>query len=1047
MDKILKFLYIKPVTTAMIFILILVLGVMAFLKIPLELNPKIELPTVYISTPWPGTSAETMESLITTQVEAAAVSIRGVKKISSRSSVGSSWVTVEFDDKAEYKFALLELSEKINNLADQLPPGVVPMLMKSAPKEMEPERLMSYSVTALWDESTIRKVITDKVKPLLLSIPGISDVNVIGGLDRRISILLDENKLDKFGLSYSTVQSRLGQLDFFKNCGELKSNNTALPIVIDQKSITIRDIESIPIAVIGGSVIKLKDIADISNSMSERNVYNRINGEPRIMIEIIKEPGGSIINIADEVSRQIELFHEKLPQLTFRLEYDQSEKLRLELSKLSEQSLISILGVFLALLIFVKRLKAPFLILSSIIFSVLTVIFAFSLLDISLNTLTLSGLALGIGMLVDNSIVIYDNCLYHLASGGSKLDKVGYAVKEVTVPLMGSTLTTMAVFIPFFFLPPGLKEIFYNFGIGMLFSILISFIFSLTFIPFAVLKFDSGGKVRDGIREFVFIRIHKKLLPFFIKRRTIVVVITIWLLGIPIWLLPSKIETEPFDRVYNTIFSSEFYTEYKDIIEKIFGGVWYLFNTKVRLNDVSQFRGDNSLRIDLQTEDGTNIEVLNGIVLKVEKFLESHKDYVKKITATVNGNSSTIFIDFKEEFENSYLPYKLKSDLICYFAEFGGLHASISGYGDSFSAGLPFYVKHDNWLTLFGYQYQQLKELANQLKERLEENPRVQDVDIEQAAFSDASGYEIVVRLNRSLLAQNGITVEEILNKIRAHTGGRSFYKSVKMDHEKIDIDLKFSDYKEYEMYDLLNQKFRDAAGNYHYLKDLLEIKREKTLTSITREDQQYSRVIAFNYLGPPFVARDYILSIVNTFRLPYGFRIETGYQYIWTQQNKIAMFQILAASILVIFLVTASVFESLKKPFIVLSALPMALIGVFTIYYITENNFGTGSYAGLVLLFGICVNNSIILVDHISSLIKSGLSIDSAIIEGTARRVRPIIMTTFTTIVGLLPFIIISEESSIWFGIALTVIGGMVSSTIIVLLVLPSVYRIFYSK
>lgn len=264
---------------------------------------------------------------------------------------------------------------------------------------------------------------------------------------------------------------------------------------------------------------------------------------------------------------------------------------------------------------------------------------------------------------------------------------------------------------------------------------------------------------------------------------------------------------------------------------------------------------------------------------------------------------------------------------------------------------------------------------------------------------------------------------------------------------DRVKYDVKFAGYDDFQVNDFNNLSLLDKTGKPINMKDLVNIQRVRTLASITREKQQYSRYVTFDFLGPYDYAREYIDAVAKTVNLPYGYSIETGFKWSFGEEEKIAFAKMIFAAIILIFMVCASLYESFKKPLIIIFSIPMALIGLFLIFYFTDTNFGRSGYAGLILLMGVAVNNAIVLIDYISKLINRGFPIDEAICEGTIRRSKPIIMTTLTTIIGLLPFIIIGEQTSLWYGLSMSVIGGLISSTIMVLFLLPVMFRVFVSK
>jgi len=515
---------------------------------------------------------------------------------------------------------------------------------------------------------------------------------------------------------------------------------------------------------------------------------------------------------------------------------------------------------------------------------------------------------------------------------------------------------------------------------------------------------------------------------------------------LPLWLLPDKIENSIFKNLYNNTIGSHLYQNNKKIIYRLTGGLWNVFNKKVKKGDLGDYYNDFNLRIYVESEYGTDIEILNEINKRIEKKLLDYSKYISYFSTNIYNDFSYIKVDFKNEYKYSSFPYFLKNELSILLTEFGGINSSILGFGDPLTAGSVFSEVSIFNVSFYGYNYQKLKNIAMLFKEQLEKNPRIENIDIDKVGWGK-SGYQIIIDLNRKKISEYGLSIADILNLIYAHIGGSTSSHLVILDNEEVKINVKFETYKEYELYNLMNLRFIDKSGKSFLLSDLANIYREKLLKSIIKSKQQYTRKVTFDYIGPYELGKNYLLSTLNSISLPYGYSVDTGLFFSNFESRSLVFTKIIIAAILLLFMITSCIYESFKKPLIILMVLPLAMIGVFLIYYFTESYFTTGSYAGLILLFGLAVNNSIILVDYISKLEKRGLPVHKAIIYGSIRRTKPILMTSVTTFIGFIPFVTLTNQNSIWYGISLSVIGGIISSSIIVLFIVPCIYYIIFHK
>jgi len=362
-----------------------------------------------------------------------------------------------------------------------------------------------------------------------------------------------------------------------------------------------------------------------------------------------------------------------------------------------------------------------------------------------------------------------------------------------------------------------------------------------------------------------------------------------------------------------------------------------------------------------------------------------------------------------------------------------GLYISISGFGPGFwsgGGGGSFNFR----LKLLGYNYNQVKQYAEYVGRKLKRYTRVRDVDVSSTGWGWRDNRsEMVLRLNREEVARHHLSLD---------------WQRLKIKGRQIDYRIKMSGYRNFNLKRLKNLLIRAPNGESVRLERLATIQERKVLSRIVREDQQYQRWITFEYRGPYKMGDKLVKTVLETTQLPPGYELKRGTWEFMKGEEKREIYQVLALSILLVFMVTASLFESLRQPFVIILTIPLALIGIFLIFYLTDTNFDRSAYIGVIFLSGIVVNNAIILVDHINALRRKGMAFRDAIITGTADRVRPILMTTTTTIFGLMPLVLFAgEKTSIWFSLALATIGGLISSALFVLTTIPVLYSILGKK
>ncbi|MCC6254970.1 MAG: efflux RND transporter permease subunit [Ignavibacteriaceae bacterium] len=1074
MKKIIYTFLTRPVTALMVFFSVFVIGAVSFFNIPIELLPHTEYPRLSVSASWNGVSPEAVEAYLTSPLEAVLASVKGVKKISSRSSEGNTYIDLEFHSNTNIEFARLEINEKLGAIIEELPYGIsVPRLSLYVPKEFRDlQGFLTYTLTADLSANEIRKYAIDYLKTSLLSINGVSDVVVKGGNEREILITIDYEKAKSLFITNKDISDGLNNAEQIVSAGTIRKKDSQLLVKINNEINSVEVLLNQPIKTIGTTVVRLKDIGTVTDDFSEQKSFFRINGREAVFLEISKEQGQNTIKVADDVYKKLEELKANFPP-GFNLvkEIDMSLNVRDEINELFKNAGYSLIIILLVLAVFFRRIIYSLIIISSIIFSLLSAFIFFYIFNLPLNILTIASLILGFGLMVDNSIVVIDYLDKHVVI--EDLKRLSVHTKNIFFPVFASTLTTIAVFIPLVFLTGELKLYFEQFALAIVITLSSSLVISFSIVPMFFAKliskhnsqkkdnfwrlkerklqsfFRDVSKPRNRLSQYIF----SFILQLILKWKKTSVVFLILIIGLPVWLLPARIEIPIISTPYNAIFDSEFFGGSKKYFNYALGGSLNLFFNHIQKGEVFAYGDTDYLIVRLRLPNGNRIERINNLTQDFEKEVLAYRQNIENITANVfDEENSIVRIDFSPEQTGSSFPYILKNYLTAYAVRLGGLEVSVYGYGPGFYSGggnssSSFIVE------IAGFNFTKLKGLAKEFKELVSSNPRVDNIDIDRSYynFNNDETYEISAEVNREILARNNISVTALFDEIANSTRGNLGYNKFRIGREEVFYSVKYSNYKNIQQEELENLIFHSSGKDYLKIKDVITFKESKVLSTINRENQQYIRNISFDYKGPYQYGNEFVESSISRLELPAGYSIKKReFSFLFGKDEEIEAWTILAISLLLIFMITSGLFESIKKPFLIILAVPFALIGTIILFYFGDFNLDRGAYAGLLLLIGLSVNNSIILVDYLSKN-YSGTGFNE-IIKLSYNRVRPIFTTTFTTIAAMIP-LILNIEQSFWKSLSLSVMGGLLFSAIFIVVFIPVFYwlmnktKYIYSK
>jgi HAE1 family hydrophobic/amphiphilic exporter-1 len=1021
----------RPVAVSMTYFAVALLGVAAWRNIPIELLPDTDLPQLVVSAEWSRASPEAMEAFVTAPLEAAVEQVRGVENVRSVSDEqygrARAQITIEFAVDTDMDFARLDLSERLATAEEDLPEGVVgPRVEPYVPEEFREQQrpFLRYTLTGPYTLEALRLHVDDHLAPELLQLDGVAGVEAFGGRDRLLEVVLDEDRVNALGLRAQLVWQKILELEYVSDAGVVEEDGVQRTLAIRQRSESPEDIRRAALLADRGRVVRVEDVATVHDTYEEPRSLYRIDGQPAVAFQIHKEVGVNTVAVADRVKAKLDALAGLHPAgVRLILDDDESEAIRTQLADLRSRSLLSAVIVFAVLLVFLRSFRSAAIAFATIAFSILITLNLIYFAGYTLNVLTLMGLAMGFGIIVDNAIVVLENTYrkWRAAQWQGIAEVAEEAAKEVVLPILAATATTIIVFVPFVYLQGELRVYYIPLALVVVLGQLASLFVAFTFIPSLAVKLlggraggrtggpmepgASGPPVRPPARPPVYVRLYAGLIHLTLRWPWAAIVLTLGCLG----------------------------------------GSYYVFNKYVTRGVLwrSWWGEDTYISILVQLPRGEELERTDELARFFEAKLRTVPE-VDRFVTMVQPQYAFIRVTFPDSLENTQVPPAIKEQMVAYSYLFGGVEVRVYGYGPSFYGGgsaPPNYT-----IKILGYNYETVRELAEDIGHRLLRFSRIRDVDVNSAGgwYTRDKVSEFALTLDRHRLGLHGLTAEDVVYQVAAAVQGTVRGGFVRIGGDELRFDVKLADNENMDTQELPELLLQAPGGQPVRLGDVASIGQREVLSRIEREDQQYQRYVSYEFRGPTKLGDRTRDAVIAATRLPEGYTIEGEQEWRWSEGEQRQIFAVLAVSLVLIFMVTAALFESLRQPFVVLLAVPMALVGVFLIFYFLEASFTREAYIGVIMMGGIVVNNAILLVDHVNLLRrKYGVPLKAATVQGTLERVRPILMTSFTTVLGLLPLVLFSEytDSNIWNALGLALIGGLTTSTLLVLTVMPAVY------
>ena len=1013
----------RPILTTMIFMVVITLGLVSFSRLSIDLMPEITYPTISVITTYENVGPQEIEELISRPIEESLAAVQGVQDITSTSTEGRSTVRVSFTWSTNLDVAANDIRDRMDRVLARLPEDIErPMILKF---DLSAFPIMQIGISGKMNPLDLRQIVEDQVKYRIEKVPGVAAVDIRGGLYREIHVDLNAAQLKALGISTDQILSVLTNENRNVPAGLFDRGNMEVLVRTQGEYHQLDEIRNTVITTRNGAPIRIMDVADVQDSWEEVRQTVRINSEPGLRISINKQSGANTVTVARAVRYEMERINRDIPQIRLIPIMDTSVYIRQSISNVGRSTLI---GGFLAIIIlflFLRNISSTLIISTAIPISVIATFGLMYFGGFTLNIITFGGLALGIGMLVDNAIVVIENIYRHREGGSSYIQSALDGTGEVWSAILASTLTTLVVFFPVIFIRGMSGIMFRQMAYVVSFSLLCSLLVALTLIPMLssrFLRFQSSGHYKDESRlhriylasEETFLRIESRYTR---------------LLG---WAL-----------------------EHKKVFLLTVAGLFVLSLVLVRLIGVELMptADEGEVRISIEMAVGSRLEVVDQTTKAVEDIILQHvPEAVSMLSSSggggwrsAGGHTAQVRVKLVPRKQRHRSSEKIANDLRRWLIDLPGATIRTRAGQGLFLLRMGTETANVVSIEIRGYDLETAQALTRRVDEIVRKIRGVTDTQISREEGSP----EVILRIDRQKAADLGLGVSRIGDALQTAIGGTqaSYYREGGKQYR---ILVRLSEQDRNNLDEILDLTVQNNRGESVILKNVVAAVPLEGPVRIERKNQERIITIEANFTGRDMgsVIHD-IRQQLRSVPVPKDFAILFGGDYEEQQRSFRELLLGMILAIFLVYLVMAGQFESFRDPLVVLFSIPMGLIGVVFTMILTKTIFSMQAFIGCIMLTGIVVNNAILLVDYTNQLRhKHKMALYDAIKLSGSRRLRPILMTTLTTVLGLLPLSFgLGEGGETQAPLARVVIGGLLSSTLITLVLIPVIYSIFERK
>ncbi len=1011
----------RPIMTSLIFAAVVILGIFSLSKLPVDLYPDIDTNTIMVMTSYEGASASDIENNVTRPLENTLNSVSNLKHISSKSAENISVITLEFEFGEDIDVLTNDIRDKLDLITSYLPDDAeTPVLFKFS-TDMIPIVLLS--VEAKESQSALYKILDDMVVNPLARIPGVGSVSISGAPKREIQVYCDPNKLEAYGLTIEGISSVIRAENINIPGGNFDVGNETYALRVEGEFKDPAEMRKIVVGSHKGANIYLTDVARIVDTVEERAQETYNNGNQGAMVIVQKQTGANSVEISKKVAEALPRLQENLPSdVKLGVIIDTSDNIMNTINNLAETVMYALLFVIIVVFVFLGRWRATVIICVTIPLSLIASFIYLAVSGNTINIISLSSLSIAVGMVVDDAIVVLENVTTHIERGSDPKQAAIHGTNEVAVSIIASTLTMLAVFFPLTMVTGMTGVMFKQLGWMMCVIMVVSMFVSLALTPVMCAQM-LGRQQQDSKLYTTFFgpiikgldaldRGYVWLLNWSVRHRTIVVIACIVFFGVSLFAIKG-ISTEFFPAQDNSRIGVALElpigtrVEVAQELAQELTALWHeKYKDEIVTTNytVGQASADNTFAS--MQDNGTHIISFNI-------RLEEPGDRSRHMEAICD--------DMREDLK-AY-PELVKSQVI-----FGGSRTGLSGQPTA-------------EFEVYGYDFDVTNDVSEELRQKLLEVPGVAEVNISRSDYQP----EYQVDFDREKLAIHGLNLATAGNYLRnsIHGSLASIYRE---DGEEYDIRVRYAPEYRTSVEALENVLVYNNAGEGVRIKDVGTVVERFAPPTIERKDRErivtVSAVISGAALGDIVTKGQ---SIVEEMVLPMGIDIQIAGSFEDQQDSFLELTELALLIIILVFIVMAAQFESMTYPFIIMFSLPFAFSGVLIALYFTGSTLSVMSLLGTIMLIGIVVKNGIVLIDYIQLCRERGLAVINSVVTAGKSRLRPVLMTTCTTVLGMVPMAVdTGQGAEMWRPLAISVIGGLAISTILTLILIPTLFCVF---
>lgn len=1012
----------RPVMTALCFVAVAILGLYSLTKLPIDLYPDVETNTIMVMTTYQGASAQDIEQNVTRPLENVLNSVNDLKHITSKSRENISVITLEFEYGKDIDVLTNDVRDKLDMVKSQLPDNAENPIIFKFSSDMIPIVLLS--VQAKESMPGLYKILVESVANPLARISGVGSVSISGAPKREIHVYIDPLRLEAYNLTVESISQVIAAENRNVPGGSFDIGSDTYSLRVQGEFKDATELNNIVVGSRDGRNIYLRDVARVDDSLEERAQQTFNDGEKGAMIVIQKQSGANSVEISNKVLKLLPSIQKRLPSdVKLGIIVDTSDNIRNTIKSLVETVLYALLFVVIVVFTFLGRWRATLIITITIPISLIASFIYLAATGNSLNIVSLSALSISIGMVVDDAIVVLENVTTHIERGADLKQAAIHGTNEVAVSVIASTLTLIAVFFPLTLVTGMTGVLFRQLGWMVCIMMVISTVCALSLTPMLCSRLLRRDNKHGKLYTLLFTPINKGL--------------------------------DAFDRGYARVLN--YVVEHKSLTigccMAIFVGS--LFLLKYVGTEFFPTADDARLGVNLELPIGSRVELAQEATARLSREWREKYPEIKMLNYTTgNASSDNTFASLSDngphivsmnirltdpgerDRSSMELAALMRQDLQERFPEFKKAQVNVGGRRGGGMGG-----QSSVDFEIYGYDFTETDSVASQLKSALEKVPGAADVMVSRSDYQP----EYQVDFDREKLALYGLNLTTAANYLRNRINGNlsSYFRE---DGEEYDMKVMYAPEHRTSITDIENILIYNAEGKGVRVKDVGKVVERFTPPTIERKDRERIITVSTVVAGVPMsTVVDSANVIIDRMEIPAGVNIQLAGSYEDQQESFTDLLTLAVLIIVLVYIVMAAQFESYTYPGIIMTSLLFAFSGVFIILYLTGHTLNVMSMIGAIMLIGIVVKNGIVLIDYISLNRERGMSIRRAVVLGGKSRLRPVVMTTLTTILGMVPMAFgTGQGAEMWRPMGTAVIGGLTLSTILTLLFVPTLYCIF---